>query len=178
MLLGPVRTGRGLWLGACKLLHSFPIETKQGTTTILFYSSLYHPFFSCSPLINFKNIVLFSQKHRMLQEQIEKSTIFPFPKSFPSIPYAFLRLLGYCQWRISLTQVRAALSFNIPSKQANQVPKYLNVISYLFCRCFSFMDTGGHPAMKVLSSTTGGKTIIRHGLTDGPLVPLAECVLR
>jgi hypothetical protein len=32
--------------------------------------------------------------------------------------------------------------------------------------------------MKVLSSATGGKTILRRGLTDGPLVPLAECVLR
>jgi hypothetical protein len=40
------------------------------------------------------------------------------------------------------------------------------------------MDAGGHPATKVLSSTTGGKTILRHRLTDGPLVPLAECVLR
>jgi hypothetical protein len=28
--------------------------------------------------------------------------------------------------------------------------------------------------MKVLSSTTGGKTILRNGLTDGLLVPLAE----
>ena len=39
---------------------------------------------------------------------------------------------------ISLAQVRDVLSFNIPSRQANQVPKYLNVISYLFYRCFRF----------------------------------------
>jgi hypothetical protein len=54
MLLGPVRTGRGLWLGACKLLHSFPIEAKQGATTILFYSSLHHHFFFLFPINEFQ----------------------------------------------------------------------------------------------------------------------------
>ena len=92
-LPGPVRTDWGLWLDACKLLHSFPIEAKQGAATILFDSSFHRLFFFLFPVNKFQeHCSMLPKAPHVTRINGGECTYISFSQIIPVYLFIYLRL--------------------------------------------------------------------------------------